>query len=127
MLLFNVAGVAVIALVSLIAAVISGSFLLGWITVVASALGLLVLLVNELHERARGNADEQDAGASPPPPEPDVVTQAEEEPSVAAEVAGDEEVLRPEIWPPEHPVRKTRSDSDRVQPQGDALRPDIWP
>ena len=127
MLLFNVGGVAVIALVSLIAATISGSFLLGWITVVASALGLLLLLVNELHERARGNTDEQDAGGSPPPPAPDVVTQAEQEPSVAAEASGGEDMLRPEIWPPEHPVHETRSDGDRVQPRGEVLRPDIWP
>jgi hypothetical protein len=127
MLLFNVAGVAVIALVSLIAAIISGSILLGWITVVASALGLLLLLVNELHERARGSTDERDAGESPPPPGPEIAGQAEEEPSVAAEASGDDEVLRPEIWPPEQPVQKTRSDGDRVQPRGDALRPDIWP
>lgn len=127
MLLFNVAGVAVVALGSLIAAVISGSFLLGWITIVASALGLLLLLVNELHERRRGDTDEQDAGASSPPPGPDGVTQAEEEPSVTAEASGEERVLRPEIWPPEHPVQETESDGDRVQRRRDTLHPDIWP
>jgi hypothetical protein len=127
MLLFNVAGVAVVALVSLIAAIISGSFLLGWITVVASALGLLLLLVNELHERATRNTDEQDVGVSAPPPEPDVVPPTEEKLSVAAEDPDDEEELRPEIWPPEHPIHQTRSDRDRVQPQGEGPRPDIWP
>ena len=116
MLLFNVAGVAVVALVSLIAAIISGSFLLGWITVVASALGLLLLLVNELHDRATRNTDEQDVGVSAPPPEPDVVPPTEEELSVAAEAPDDEEELRPEIWPPGHPIHQTRSDRDRVQP-----------
>ena len=85
---------------ALLAAIISTSSLLGWITVGVSAVGLVLLVVNEVRERAPYDTDEQDVGASPPPPpQEDIVVPTDEEPSIAAEPANNEEVLRPDIWP----------------------------
>ena len=100
MLLFIAVGAAVVALLALLAAIISTSSLLGWITVGVSAVGLVLLVVNEVRERAPYDTDEQDVGASPPPPpQEDIVVPTDEEPSIAAEPADNEEVLRPDIWP----------------------------
>jgi len=133
MLLFVVLSIAFVALVTLVAAILFGSPLLGWITVGASAAGLLLLLLNELRRTAPHDGEQDAAVSPPPPPQADIDDSSHEEPSVAAELADDADQLHPEIWPPEHPVQQTRSDDDRVEPrrvsEGDAPRPrpDIWP
>jgi uncharacterized protein (DUF58 family) len=107
MLLSIVIGISFVALLALIVALITDSVLAGWFTVVASAFGLLLLIVNELRQNGRADA------------------QAEPEESTH------DEVLRPDIWPQDHAVHDTGSDADRVEPRrasdGDPLRPEIWP
>jgi hypothetical protein len=133
-LLYVVTGIAAVALLALGVAIVSGSVFVGWLTVGISAAGLLLLIVNELRHRVKDDAEE-DVDT------PEAVT-ASADPGIAPEPAHDEhdhdehdhgqydqEALRPDIWPPDHPVHETSSDGDEDQPRraGDPPRPDIWP
>ena len=124
-----VIGVSIAAFLALVVALVSGSVLFGWLTVTASTAGLLLLIVNELRQNRSADAEQQPDFSAQPREE--LVTSPVDEPTVAEEVEYDEAVLRPDIWPPDHPVEQTRGDDDHTQPrpqrEGEALRPDIWP
>lgn len=123
-----VVGVSIAAFLALVVALVSGSVLFGWLTVAASAAGLLLLIVNELRQNRSAAEQQPDVPAQP---REELVTSPVEEPTVAEEVEYDGAVLRPDIWPADHPVEQTRGDDDHTQPrqqrEGEALRPDIWP
>ena len=110
MLLYIVVGIATVALLALLAAVISGSLVVGWITVAVSAVGLVLLAVNEVIQRARGDAE----------PEPEDLT-------VRTQLAPATAPLQPDIWPPEHPAQDAESDEVETKSDRATLRPDIWP
>lgn len=130
-MLFIVLGIGVVALVALIVAITSGTLLMGWLTVGASAVGLALLIVDELREQEPGGV-EQDAGPALPP-RAALVESVDNDRNFAPEPepAHNGEVLHPDIWPPEHPVAEIPSGDDRVEPrharQGEVPRPDIWP
>ena len=129
MLLYTVLGITAVALLALVVAVISGSVLVGWFTVGASAAGLVLLALNELTQRGRRDADAEPHDEGPPQQaQLEEPTYQEPPPSVAPEPEYREEALRADIWPPDHRVD---DDGERVEPrraiEGDALRPDIWP
>jgi hypothetical protein len=110
-LLNIVAGVAVIALFALLVALFTGSVGLGWFTVGASAVGLVLLIVNELSERGR-EEPESDAGS----------------PLANEELRYNRHLLLPDIWPPVRPAPELPGDAEEVRPDaGRPLRPDIWP
>jgi uncharacterized protein (DUF58 family) len=124
-----VVGVSIAAFLALVVALVSGSVLFGWITVAASAAGLLLLIVNELrHDRGADTELQRDVSARP---REEIVTPHAEEPTVAGEVEYDGAMLKPDIWPPDHPAEQTRGADDHAQPrprrEGEAPRPDIWP
>jgi hypothetical protein len=114
MLLSIAVGISVVAPLALIVAIVSGSVLFGWFTVGASVVGLLLLIIGELLQHGRRDAES-----------------TAEERSSPTELADEHEVLRPDIWPPEHPAHDARGDGDQVEPErvrdGDRPRPDIWP
>jgi hypothetical protein len=128
MLLF-VVGIAVLALLALLVANLFGSVLAGWITIWASTVGLLLLLIDGLRNH-RGNDHQPDAHVAPPP-RPVVRSPEDREPSVAPELTDDEVELHPDIWPPEHPVHETAGDDSRIEPrrvsEAESVHPDIWP
>jgi hypothetical protein len=121
-----IAGAAALAL---FVAIATGSTFLGWFTVGASVVGLLLLALEELRQRERKHVEPDVALSLPRPTE--FNEPADEQRSVATDNVHDEEALRPVIWPPEHPVREPPTDRDRVESrrprEGEALRPDIWP
>jgi hypothetical protein len=110
-LLNVVAGVAVISLSALVAALLTGSVGAGWFTVGASVVGIVLLIVNELSERGR-EAGESDADS----------------PRANEELRYNRHLLLPDIWPIDRPAPEPPDDPETVRPQaGPPLRPDIWP
>ena len=94
--MFNVVvGIAVLAVIALIVAVVSEAVAFGWAAIIISAIGLLLLLVQELAQRGR------------------------DETEIEAPV---EDVVQPDIWPPQHPV-----EPQQTADNPSALKPDIWP
>jgi hypothetical protein len=128
-MLYIALGIAIIALLTLAVAIISGSVLAGWITVGVSTVGLLLLLLDGLRTH-EGNDAQQDADVTPPP-RMDIIAPDDEETGVATELADGEVELRPDIWPSGHPVHQIPGDDNRIEPprpsEGEAPRPDIWP
>jgi hypothetical protein len=128
-MLFIVVGIAFIALLALLVATMFGSILAGWITIWVSTVGLLLLALDGLRKHD-GNDAQHDADVALPL-RAEIIAPAYEESSVATELADDEVELRPDIWPPEHPVHVPSGDDRRIEPrrpsEGESLRPDIWP
>ena len=86
-MLFNiVVGVAVLALIALIVAVVPSAVAFGWAAIVISAIGLVLLSIQELALRGRGD------------------------PEIEAAV---EDVVQPDIWPPRHPPEPQPTDDQR--------------
>jgi hypothetical protein len=129
MLLFIVIGIAVVAFLALVVAITSGSVAFAWFTIGVSAAGLLLLLVNETRRQKPDDAGRDDDVT--PRSRPELDESLDEEPSVTEEFVHNEQVLRPDIWPPEHPVRDVKARGDQIEPrpprEGEAPRPDIWP
>lgn len=132
-MLFIVAGVTVFALLALLVAIVFGSILAGWIAIGASAVGLLLLLVDRLRNY-KGDDDHQNAGAGAyalPSTRLDVSPLDDRSPSVTTELTDGEVDLHPDIWPPDHTVHEAPGDDSRIEPrragEGESLHPDIWP
>lgn len=114
MLLLVVVRIAVVALIALVLAIMSEELLIGWLTIGASAVGLLLLIVDELRQRVQSEAERDNEGTVLPSTRhadisqrgiPDESTVGER--SIRAAPACNEGVLRPDLWPPE-PRRRRR-------------------
>jgi hypothetical protein len=92
---------ALIGLVALVFAVVTSNELVAWVCIGASVLGVVLLIVDALRERQRGDADEdqgdEDGSAADdentvdyPEEAPDEVADSPEESAVAADRHGDE-------------------------------------
>ncbi len=76
---------AVIGLAALVTAVVTSNELIAWVCIAASVLGVVLLIIDALRERSRGEAGDDEAG---PPPED---TEAEFDADYPDEVPADEE------------------------------------
>jgi hypothetical protein len=89
---------AVIGLAALVTAVVTSNELIAWVCIAASVIGVVLLIIDALRERSRGEAGDDESG--PPPEEaefdadyPDEVPAEEEAETTAAAVeTADEEV-----------------------------------
>lgn len=128
-MVFIVFGIAVIALLALVVAIVFGSIVSGWIAIWVSAVGLVLLLVDGLRHYEREVA-QQDVEIAPSP-RLDVTPPDNEAPSTAPEPTDDVVQLHPDIWPPEHAMHEAPGDDSRLEPrrarEGESLHPDIWP
>jgi hypothetical protein len=61
---------AVIGLAALVTAVVTSNELIAWVCIAASVIGVLLLIVDALRERSRGDASEAPATAGDVEPEP---------------------------------------------------------
>lgn len=60
---------AVIGLAALVTAVVTSNELIAWVCIAASAVGVLLLIVDAVRERSRGRVDRVDEEEAPPEPE----------------------------------------------------------
>lgn len=106
---------AVIGLVALVSAVVTSNELIAWVCIVASVLGVVLLIVDALRDRSRGPAAATEGGESADPDALDSSaeetytedTYAEDYPDeapVAWEAEGEPSELRPEGEPSELPA-----------------------
>jgi hypothetical protein len=118
-LLLVVVCIVVVALMALALAIMSDDLLFGWLTIGASAVGLLLLIVDELGQCGRREAERDNAGTVLLSARHADISQrgisdesAADERSIRAAPACDEGVLRPDVWPPEHPTQAAPDDGD---------------
>lgn len=138
-LLLVVVRIAVVALMALALAIMSDDLLFGWLAIGVSAVGLLLLIVDELRQRGRSEAERGNAGTVVPIARHADISQrgipdesTVDERSIRAAPACYEGVPRPDLWPPEHPTQAAPDDGGmRVEQQvvsdTGVLHPDIWP
>jgi hypothetical protein len=78
---------AVIGLAALVTAVVTSNELIAWVCIAASVLGVLLLIVDAVRERSRGDASEEPAQAAEAEAQTEYVEDYPEEPAVAEESA----------------------------------------
>jgi hypothetical protein len=76
---------AVIGLAALVTAVVTSNELIAWVCIAASVIGVLLLIVDAVRERSRGEASEAPAQADETEAETDYVEDYPDEPPVADE------------------------------------------
>jgi membrane protein implicated in regulation of membrane protease activity len=76
---------AVIGLAALVTAVVTSNELIAWVCIAASVIGVLLLIVDAVRERSRGDASGARAEADETEAETDYVEDYPEEPAVAEE------------------------------------------
>jgi hypothetical protein len=80
---------AVIGLAALVTAVVTSNELIAWVCIAASVIGVVLLIVDALRERSKGDAS--DAPAEPAAEEPEVAEDYPEEAPVAEDDESDTE------------------------------------
>ena len=109
---------AVIGLAALVTAVVTSNALIAWVCIVASAIGVLLLIVDAVRERTRskraeaGESDEEHADGEPPPH----YVEDEDYPEEASEPAASEATASDDTSVIE-PVTETSTES--TEPAGD--------
>ncbi|EKF23365.1 hypothetical protein C731_2616 [Mycolicibacterium hassiacum DSM 44199] len=109
---------AVIGLAALVTAVVTSNALIAWVCIVASAIGVLLLIVDAVRERTRskraeaGESDEEHADGEPPPH----YVEYEDYPEEASEPAASEATASDDTSVIE-PVTETSTES--TEPAGD--------
>ena len=78
---------AVIGLAALVTAVVTSNELVAWVCIAASVIGVLLLIVDAVRERSRGDASEESAETAEGQTEAEYVEDYPEEPAVAEESA----------------------------------------
>jgi hypothetical protein len=76
---------AVIGLAALVTAVVTSNELIAWVCIAASVVGVLLLIIDAVRERSRGDAGEAPAQADEAEAESEYVEDYPEEPPVTAE------------------------------------------
>ncbi|OBF37264.1 hypothetical protein A5724_11950 [Mycobacterium sp. ACS1612] len=75
---------AVIGLAALVTAVVTSNELIAWVCIAASVIGVVLLIVDALRERSKGDAAQAPAETEPGPEEPEFAEDyPEEEPPLA--------------------------------------------
>jgi hypothetical protein len=83
---------AVIGLAALVTAVVTSNELIAWVCIAASVIGVVLLIVDALRERSKGDATEVPAEAEPPAAEePEFAEDYPEEPPIAQDDEGEAE------------------------------------
>jgi hypothetical protein len=95
---------AVIGLAALVTAVVTSNELIAWVCIAASVIGVLLLIVDAVRERSRGDASEEPAEAEA---ETDYVEDYPEEPAVAAETEAESDAETTAV------TTEQREDEDR--------------
>jgi hypothetical protein len=105
---------AVIGLAALVTAVVTSNELIAWVCIGASVIGVLLLIVDALRERSRGEDDEtaegpgereDDTTVMPALSDPQVTEDYPEEPAETTAIkTGSTEVLTPDVAPHEQSV-----------------------
>jgi hypothetical protein len=106
---------AVIGLAALVTAVATSNELIAWVCIVASVIGVLLLIVDALRERSRRAGGDATAGPDEPQPEFD-----EDYPDeVPADQAEADEVPADQAEADEVPADQAKADDTAVEPRDD--------
>lgn len=76
---------AVIGLAALVTAVVTSNELIAWVCIAASVIGVVLLIVDALRERSRGEAVEENTEAAPEETDSDFDAEYPDEPAIEAD------------------------------------------